>query len=122
MPRLFPGGQRQPVDDRLRGPVSRQGTPGLTEASYKNVLAFNMLKTCMKCIAVLRGNAVRDALRPILLAAWRCERTTRSVADGIPTRERGNEGVCVSHAGMENRGQRNVSELCNVIETANGVA
>ena len=36
----------------------------------------------------LRGNAVRDALRPLLLAGCRGERTTRSVADGIPTRER----------------------------------
>ena len=64
---------------------------------------------------VLRGNAVRDALRPLLLAAWRFERTTRSALDGIPTRERGNEGFCVSHAGMENRVKRNVSQLCKVI-------
>ncbi len=55
---------------------------------------------------VLRGNAVPDALRPRLLAGWRrCERTTRSVADDIPTRERENEGSCVQHAGKEERGK-----------------
>jgi hypothetical protein len=42
--------------------------------------------------APARGNAVLDALRP-LRSAWPGLKTTLSVADGIPTVDRGNEEI-----------------------------
>ncbi len=45
---------------------------------------------------VLRGNAVRDALRSLLLVRGRGGRTTRSVADGIPTQSVGTRRLCAT--------------------------
>ena len=45
---------------------------------------------------VSRGNALRNALRPFLLVGERGGRTTRSVADGVPTQSVGTRHSCAT--------------------------